>query len=286
MPKLRALVRAAGGRRLAAAGIALALVITCLELHSTNNHLREESEWLRSRLADRREMVGRQRQEMAQVAAAVDRVARAEATIRDRASQVRRLAQLEQSTPVAAVPQGITPVSATEPVPSEDATRALAQLAWVEEQTTTAADSMNVLSALLSDHRTTQFASTPSIWPVKGIVTSPFGYRESPMGPGSELHPGIDIQARYGMPVAAGGDGQVIFAGRDPGYGTLVIVDHGRDVETLYGHLSALYVHEGQHVRRGDIVGALGASGRVTGVHLHYEVRVAGRPVDPHRFLN
>ena len=88
------------------------------------------------------------------------------------------------------------------------------------------------------------------------------------------------------MPIAAGGDGKVIFAGRDPGYGALVIIDHGHDVETLYGHLSGIYVREGQHVRRGDIIGALGASGRVTGSHLHYEVRVAGRPVDPHRYLN
>ncbi len=286
MPNLRALMRVVGGRRLAVGGAVLALVIVCLELHSSNQHLRQAAQWLRGRLADRREMVTRQRQEMAQVATAADRVARAESTIRDRASQVRRLAQLEQSAPIAALPQGITPISSTEPMPSEDTTRALAQLAWVEEQTTTAADSMAVLAALLSDHRTTSFTSTPSIWPVKGVVTSPFGYRESPMGPGTELHPGIDIQARYGMPVGAGGDGQVIFAGRDPGYVALVIVDHGKDVETLYGHLSAIYVREGQHVRRGDIVGALGASGRVTGVHLHYEVRVAGRPVDPHRFLN
>ena len=78
----------------------------------------------------------------------------------------------------------------------------------------------------------------------------------------------------------------MIFAGRDPGYGELVVIDHGADVDTFYGHLSALYVREGQNIRRGQPLGAVGASGRATGAHLHYEVRVHGTPVDPHRYLN
>jgi len=281
-----AFLRSLRSRRALAVGAFVLLGLACVQLYSTSARLRDEGQWLRGRLADRREMVTRQRQEMALVAAAVDRLARAEATVHDRTAQVRRLGQLGPSAPPSALPLGITPVSSSEAVPSEDAARTLAQLAWIEEQTATAVDSMAVLAALLSEHRPTALTSTPSIWPVKGTVTSPFGYRESPTGPGSEMHPGIDIQARYGMPIAAGGDGKVIFAGRDPGYGALVIIDHGHDVETLYGHLSGIYVREGQHVRRGDIIGALGASGRVTGSHLHYEVRVAGRPVDPHRYLN
>ena len=99
------------------------------------------------------------------------------------------------------------------------------------------------------------------------------------------MHPGIDISASYGSPVTAAGNGGVIFAGRDPGYGGVVIVAHGGQLDTLYGHLSALYVREGQSVRRGQAVGAVGATGRATGAHLHYEVRVNGAPVDPRRYL-
>lgn len=286
MPHLVAFVRTLRGRRAVVAGAFGLLALACAELYSTNVHLRDEAQWLRGRLADRREMVTRQRQEMTLVAAAVDRLSRAETTIHDRTAQVRRLGQLGPGAPSSALPLGFTQVSGTEAVPSEDAARTLAQLAWIEEQTTAAADSMAVLATLLSEHRPTALASTPSIWPVKGTVTSPFGYRESPTGQGAEMHPGIDIQGRYGLPIAAGGDGTVVFAGRDPGYGALVIIDHGHEVQTLYGHLSGIYVREGQHVRRGDIIGALGASGRATGSHLHYEVRVAGRPVDPHRYLN
>ena len=99
------------------------------------------------------------------------------------------------------------------------------------------------------------------------------------------MHPGIDISARYGVPVGAGGDGKVIFAGRDSGYGGLVVIEHSSHVDTLYAHLSAIYVREAQAVRRGQPIGAIGASGRATGAHLHYEVRVRGTPVDPQRFL-
>jgi murein DD-endopeptidase MepM/ murein hydrolase activator NlpD len=99
------------------------------------------------------------------------------------------------------------------------------------------------------------------------------------------MHPGIDIRGPYGTPVVAGGDGEVVFAGRDPGYGGLVVVAHPGEIETLYAHLSALYVHAGQTVRRGQPVGAIGATGRATGPHLHYEVRVASVPVDPGRYL-
>src|SRR6266404_8836420 len=116
--------------------------------------------------------------------------------------------------------------------------------------------------------------------PVHGVVTSTFGVRDSPYGDGREMHPGIDIQAPFGEPVAAGGAGEVIYAGRDAGYGRLVVVDHGGDLETLYGHLSKISVREGQRVNRGQELGAVGASGRATGAHLHYEVRQNDEPVN------
>src|SRR5262249_60439206 len=112
-----------------------------------------------------------------------------------------------------------------------------------------------------------------------GLVTSQFGVRESPYGEGVERHPGIDISARYGVPVSASGDGKIVFAGRDSGYGGLVVIDHGGELDTFYGHLSMLSVRAGQRGVRGQPIGAVGATGRATGAHLHYEVRVRGNPV-------
>jgi murein DD-endopeptidase MepM/ murein hydrolase activator NlpD len=117
---------------------------------------------------------------------------------------------------------------------------------------------------------------------VAGDVSSGFGWRQSPYGGGSQRHTGLDIRAEYGTPVRVSAPGTVVFAGRDSGgYGTAVVVDHGNNVKTLYGHLSGLYVSEGQRIARGTVVGAVGNSGRATGVHLHYEVRVGNVPVDP-----
>ena len=168
---------------------------------------------------------------------------------------------------------------------SEDAAHTLEQLTWLDAQAANATDSLAVLTVLLKERANDISRGVPSIWPVRGLVTSPFGTRESPYGEGREMHPGIDISAGYGRPVTAAGNGEVVFAGRDGGYGGLVVVDHGGRLHTLYGHLSALYVREGQLVRRGQPIGAVGASGRATGAHLHYEVRVNGGPVDPRRYL-
>lgn len=124
---------------------------------------------------------------------------------------------------------------------------------------------------------------TPSgFLPVSGDVSSPFGWRLSPWGRGRQRHTGVDIRAEMGTPVRTSGAGEVVFAGRDSGgYGSTVVIDHGRNVKTLYGHLSGIYVRKGQRVPRGTVVGAVGSTGRSTGAHLHYEVRVGNVPVDP-----
>ncbi|HEY2469722.1 MAG TPA: M23 family metallopeptidase [Terracidiphilus sp.] len=131
----------------------------------------------------------------------------------------------------------------------------------------------------------TQFADAPSIWPVEGRVGSSFGEREDPINGEGAFHPGIDIEATYGTPVRAAADGDVTGQNMGSGYGRQVVLDHGHDLLTLYGHLSAVAVVAGQRVLRGQIIGYVGQSGRATGPHLHYEVRVRNVPVNPHKYL-
>ena len=126
----------------------------------------------------------------------------------------------------------------------------------------------------------------PAIWPVTGkLMLSPFGQRTDPFSGEGAFHKGVDISAAAGTPVRATADGIVVYDQFESGYGRLVVVDHGAGVQTYYAHLSRFFVHAGQEVRRGDIVGAVGSSGRATSPHLHYEVRLGGAPVNPYRFL-
>jgi murein DD-endopeptidase MepM/ murein hydrolase activator NlpD len=131
----------------------------------------------------------------------------------------------------------------------------------------------------------TQLADAPSIWPVEGRVGSSFGQREDPFNGEGKFHTGIDIDAPYGTPVRAAADGDATGASMGAGYGRQVVLDHGHDVLTVYGHLSAIAVLPGQHVIRGQVIGYVGQSGRATGPHLHYEVRVHNVPVNPHKYL-
>ncbi|MGI1691090.1 M23 family metallopeptidase [Thermoanaerobacter uzonensis] len=127
--------------------------------------------------------------------------------------------------------------------------------------------------------------SIPSAYPVYGTITSPFGMRKSPFGYGTEFHPGIDISVPVGTPVKAAGKGVVTYAGWLTGYGNAVIIDHGYGIESVYGHNSEILVKVGQSVKRGDIIAKSGNTGRSTGPHVHFEVRVNGNPVDPMKYL-
>lgn len=118
-------------------------------------------------------------------------------------------------------------------------------------------------------------------WPVHGPITSPFGMRVDPVTGRYQLHSGIDIGARYGVPIQASADGIVLYAGWYGGYGNAIILDHASGLSTLYAHCSAMYVSEHQWIQRGQVIGAVGATGWATGPHLHFEIRVNGVPVDP-----
>jgi murein DD-endopeptidase MepM/ murein hydrolase activator NlpD len=125
----------------------------------------------------------------------------------------------------------------------------------------------------------------PSIWPVDGRLMDGFGRRLDPLSGEGEMHTGVDISAVQGTPVKASADGIVMFAAWNGGYGRCVVIDHGNNYQTLYGHLSRITAIEGQEIRQGEILGAVGTSGHSTGPHLHYEVHVGSTPVNPYRFL-
>gem|GEM_PF-2149319 len=159
----------------------------------------------------------------------------------------------------------------------------------------------------LLENRQEEMAAHPSIWPVRGWIASPFGRRVDPYTHRWKLHEGVDIAGRFGTPVVASADGAVASVDRDPagygrfgtpvvasadgavasvdrdpaGYGRFVLLNHGATVETLYGHLAQVIVQPGAAVRRGDVIAYMGSSGRSTGPHVHYEVRVAGVHHDP-----
>jgi murein DD-endopeptidase MepM/ murein hydrolase activator NlpD len=115
-------------------------------------------------------------------------------------------------------------------------------------------------------------------------TTSPFGWRRDPFTGATTYHRGVDLRAAYGEPIAAAGDGRVVFAGEQGGYGQTVVVEHGNGLRTRYAHLSAVLTEAGAEVKAGDAVGRAGRTGRATGTHLHFEVTRNGQPVDPQSF--
>lgn len=128
--------------------------------------------------------------------------------------------------------------------------------------------------------------ATPSMWPVRGSISSGFGWRVHPIYGYGRMHSGLDISAGYGTPIRATGAGRVIQSGYYGGYGNCVIIDHGNGLSTLYGHCSELAVGQGAFVKKGQTIGYVGSTGASTGPHLHYEVAVNGSQVDPSGYLN
>ncbi len=128
-------------------------------------------------------------------------------------------------------------------------------------------------------------ASTPSVKPVDGWITSQFGHRVSPFTDQKEFHSGLDIANKAGTPVIATANGRISYAGGKMYIGNLVVIDHGYGRVTKYGHLQKVLVKSGQEVKRGDVIALMGNTGRSTGPHLHYEVRINGTPVDPLKYI-
>ncbi len=133
--------------------------------------------------------------------------------------------------------------------------------------------------------RSELLSAVPSIAPMEGRITSRFGYRRDPFTGMRAYHPALDISGDQGSPVIATADGEIAIAGYQAGYGRMIEIRHGYGFSTRYGHLLASYVKQGVRVKKGEIIGAVGSSGRSTGYHLHYEVRIDDEPVDPSPYM-
>ena len=150
-------------------------------------------------------------------------------------------------------------------------------LQGIESRLTAAKGDVDRLNALA--------AATPSIWPAHGWLSSSVGRRTDPINGGADFHQGLDISADAGSPIYATADGTVTHSSREGAYGNLITIDHGYGLETRYGHLSKYDVKSGEKVKRGQVIGRVGSTGRATGPHLHYEVRVNGRLLNPLQLL-
>ncbi len=144
--------------------------------------------------------------------------------------------------------------------------------------------SLNVLTSYF-ETQAVKLAFTPTIWPTIGWVSSPFTYRDDPFTGKRTFHYGIDIATNFGNPIVATADGIVLSLGNDKIGGRSIIISHGRGITTHYLHLSKFLVRAGQKVKRGDVIGLVGKSGKALGPHLHYEVRINNRPANPYDYI-
>jgi len=271
-------------KNLAYGGGAIALIalltlghyLALLGSASENAVLKEENAQLRSQILLVQEKV-------AHISATLDRVERFDAKLRTAVTQLQ-----DPERNLAIGPVGGAEVEAQIPGPAPAAEASLTalpgKLSSLETEASRQEQSLRELQEYFDDQRSL-LASTPSIWPARGWVTSDFGTRLDPWTAERRMHQGLDIATPHGQPVYTPSDGTVVFAGTEGSYGKVLVLDHGYGVKTRYAHLSEIFVRTGGRVRRGDKVAAVGNTGRSTGTHLHYEVRVNGIPENPRKFI-
>ena len=279
---LNGIVRVVADRRSVGVVIGLSALAIFGAFHAVDVARRAaeaDAAWVRQRLAEKRALVRSLQADLAAVAETTERVSQMASIAREHNAEVRRLAQLEDAGQTPYTPARLAALDDATFHRSDEGARAIAQLAFLEEQLAETTDSLSLMTALSRGMRPAdepapsaaprprpqRAAVTPAVaravvptegiagtWPVAGEISSRFGWRESPWGRGTRRHTGLDIIAQYGTPVRTSAGGMIVFAGRDSGgYGTTVVVDHGRNVKTLYGHLSGIYVREGDRVRAG-----------------------------------
>jgi murein DD-endopeptidase MepM/ murein hydrolase activator NlpD len=178
--------------------------------------------------------------------------------------------------------------ASAEQIQDADVTSSLDQLHALRTTALSGAAMVGITMGLTRNATTADWIranSAPNLWPVEGQVTGSFGERIDPFNGEGAFHSGVDIGSTFGHQIIAPADGVIVFADFMGGYGKTLMLDHGHGISTRYGHLSGYAVTAGQHVHRGDVIGYVGLSGRSTGPHLHYEVRINDTPVNPYKYL-
>ena len=219
-----------------------------------------------------------------------DRYSRLEEVAKERDVQVASLGSIasEVSALYGLKSQPTLVVAAQQQIQDSDVTSSLDQLSALRNSALTGAATVGISLGMTHNATTADWYranSAPNLWPVDGQVTGSFGERIDPFNGEGAFHSGVDIGSNYGHPVIAPADGVVTFADFLGGYGKAIMLDHGHGISTRYGHLSGYAVAPGQEVHRGDVIGYVGLSGRSTGPHLHYEVRINDTPVNPYKYL-
>ncbi|MCP3057786.1 M23 family metallopeptidase [Myxococcus sp. K38C18041901] len=244
---------------------------------SENRILRDENLTLRSQLKSVRERIEH-------IGSTLDRVERFDQKLRAMTllSDPQRNLAMGPTEPEARVPT--TDTQFTQLTTTETPKLLMGRLDKLSAEATRQEQSLQELQAYFQDQKSL-LASTPSVWPARGWVTSDFGQRVDPYTADRVMHSGLDIAAPHGKEVYSPSDGTVVFAGLEGGYGNVIVVDHGYGIKTRYGHLAKMLVKAGDRVKRGALIAAVGNTGRSTGPHLHYEVRVNGIPQNPRKFI-
>ena len=219
-----------------------------------------------------------------------DRYSRLEQVAKERDIQVASLGSLasEVSALYGLRSDPAMVAASTEQIQEAQVHSSLDQLYALRRTALSGAASVGISLGLTKNSTTADWVranSAPNLWPVEGQVTGSFGERIDPFNGEGAFHSGVDISAVVGSPVMAPADGTVVFADYLGGYGRAIMVDHGHGISTRFGHLSSFAVTPGQYVHRGDTIGYVGLSGRSTGPHLHYEVRINDVPVNPYKYL-
>ncbi|NMO13738.1 M23 family metallopeptidase [Pyxidicoccus fallax] len=246
---------------------------------SENRILREENLTLRSQLKSVRERIEH-------IGSTLDRVERFDQKLRaiTLLSDPQRNLAMGPTQPEAGTTAPTTDTQFTQLTTTETPKALLGRLDRLSAEATRQEQSLQELQAYFQDQKS-MLASTPSVWPARGWVTSDFGSRLDPYTADRVMHAGIDIAAPHGKEVYSPSDGTVVFAGLEGGYGNVLVIDHGYGIKTRYGHLAKMLVKAGDKVKRGSLIAAVGNTGRSTGPHLHYEVRVNGIPQNPRKFI-
>jgi murein DD-endopeptidase MepM/ murein hydrolase activator NlpD len=251
--------------------------MSLLGASSENSVLKEENAQLRSQILLVQEKV-------AHISATLDRVERFDAKLRTAVTQLQDPERNLAIGPVGAGDSEATAIPGPAPAAEQNVSALPGKLASLQTEASRQEQSLRELQEYFDDQRSL-LASTPSLWPTRGWVTSDFGVRLDPYSAERRMHQGLDIATPHGQPIYSPSEGTVVFAGTEGGYGKVLVIDHGYGVKTRYGHLSEIFVHLGDRIRRGDKVAAVGNTGRSTGPHLHYEVRVNGIPENPRKFI-